>query len=142
MMMMMMVMPPLMTIIRITLTTTITPFPYTPTLPIPISVIRIRALRIPFMLRPALPPLPLPLPLPLLFMLFMPALQLMPYNSTGHSPNQRRRWSMSNLVPCKPANRRTEQRRPDIFCPVMVTDARVMVGALFAGHATAVPTAT
>ena len=133
--MMMMVMPPLMTIVRITLTTTT--ITLSPSTPIPISAIRIRALRIPSMLR-----LALPLPLPLLFMFFMPALQLMPYNSTRHSPNQRRRGPMSNLVPCKPANRRTEQRRPDIFCPVMVTDARAMVGALFAAHATAVPITT
>jgi hypothetical protein len=48
---------------------------------------------------------------------------------------------MSKLVPCKAADGRTEQRRPDIFCPVMVTGARAMVGALFAAHAITVPIA-
>ena len=136
-MVMMVVMPPPMTIIRITFTITITSFPSTQTPPIPISAIRIRALRI-----PSIPPIALSLlPLPLLLMFFMPALQLMPYNSTRHRPNQRRRRPMSNLVSCKAANGRTEQRRPDIFCRVMVTDARVMVEALFAAHAIAVPIA-
>ena len=138
MMMMMVVMPPLITIIRIALTITITPFPYTSTPAIPISAIRIRALRMPSVLCLALP---LPLPLPFLFMFFMPLLQLMPYNSARHNPKQRRRASMSKFVPCKPTNRRTKQRRPDIFCPVMVTDARAVVGALFAAHATTVPIA-
>jgi hypothetical protein len=102
--MMMMVMPPLITIIRITLTPTLAPSPSTPTPPMPISAVRIRAVRMPSIARLALPPLPLPL----FFMFFMPALQLMPYNSARHSPNQRRCRPMPKLVPCKPANRRAE----------------------------------